>query len=198
MLDIERLQKLIIKISDILVGESLSRIEDTPAIIKEYSSVIRPDYPYLTFDINDLGADTEIRHTEDYFEGGYLIQYSNHEAVLRLTCYGQNAKQIISKLYSGFNRKSTLRIIEEDYPDIKIKQYRGIRSASVATETEYLHNSTFSIIFKYINIEKDYLSPEIIPEDIRIKVYADAQQPKYDSTIDITNKTITSNITGNP
>jgi len=198
MIDYERIQQTIVRVCDILVGEDLTRMGDTPAIIREYSSILRPKAPYLLFDITDLGR-SSYEGTEEYFDTtDYKAKISSiHDISVRFTSYGDGAKKIISKLYSGFQRPSVRDRIVKEVPELAITDMRGIKTIEVFYDTQYVTSCYFTVIFGYVNTEVDPFAFYIDGINLTTTLY-EAAQPDFITTIDIPSQPpILNNISGN-
>lgn len=197
MIDFDKIQTTIVDICDVLVGEDLSRIEDSPAIIREYSSKLKPKAPYLLFDITDLGA-TSYNEREEFFDSvDYKHKiYTIHNISVRFTSYGDASKKIISKLYSGFVRPSVRDRIVKEIPELSIKDIRGIKTIEVLNDTQFITSCYFTVIFGCVNKEVDPFAHYIDDFGVVLTVYDEQEKPELTLTFNTKDSPL-NNISGN-
>jgi len=198
MIDFDKIQQTIVSVCDVLVGDDLSRINGNPAIIREYSSILRPKAPYLLFDITDLGSSNTTNSAQffDSVTGEYKIQ-NIHDVSIRFTSYGDDAKKIISKLYSGFRRPSVKNRIVQEIPDMAITNMRGIKTIEVFNDTQFVTSCYFTVIFGYVNTEIDPFERYVDVLGLVLTVYDEEEQPELILTFNTTTPP-SNNISGNP
>ena len=187
MIDFTKIQNCIVNVVDLLVGEMLSRGDslDNPAIIREFSAVARPKNPYITFDITDNGSQFNNSHDEYFNEQGEYVIESIHSVSVRFVCYGDAAKTIISKLYSGFKRPSTRRIIEEKVPELTMSLLRDIKTIEILYDTQYITSSSFSVMFDCASKEIDPLTSYIDTIEIETCLLNELDEPDIVTIIEV-------------
>lgn len=199
MIDFDKIQQTIVRICEVLVGDDLSRINDTPAIVREYSPILKPKAPYILFDITESG-NLSTTQSSEYFDGAtgeYKIQ-NIHDIAVRFTSHGDDAKKIISKLYSGFSRPSVRDRIMQDIPEMALTSIRGIKTIEVFYNTQYITSCYFTVMFGYVNTEIDPFAYYIDGLNLVLTVYDEEEQPELTLTFNTKNDNFPlNNISGN-
>lgn len=201
MIDFNKVQSNIVRICSILVGDDLSKIGEEPAIIREYGSVVKPEYPYLMFDITELGDLSGGLRTSEFFDevtGKYKVQ-SIHEVSIRFSCYGDSGKAIISKLYSGLSRPSVRKYLNKYIPELALNRIKNIRTVQTSYETQYITHCSFTVLCRYVNTEVDPFELYIDDLGLKLQVYGEENNLEFEKTYtkDSMNNQ-TNNIIGNP
>lgn len=153
MIDFSRLRLIADEIATIGVGDKLSRLDASgnPSIIREYSAVKEPPYPFLTYDVRHVGGEAE-RATNQYFDNEGRKWHEFTENIdIKYCCKGDRSLEIISQLYNFVKLPSTRDRVTCRMPGFGIVKTMSIKPSPTVNGTIYIEEHSFIIRCYLIN-----------------------------------------------
>ncbi len=170
----------IIQLIDVFVGPKLSRItlsenvsSNRPSILKDFRNASKQKYPFVTFNVRDAGNISDNNRFEYYDnQRGYVVG-NRRRLFIKLCCYADmnKAKEIISELYTAFDRTSTKDKLNTLVPELSVTRLLDIKEITSQFGNEYIHECTFQLMCEYLNEDVDPFVEAIDSVDLHTCIY---------------------------
>lgn len=132
------------------VGDDLSDLpsadpgDPLKAVIQDIQSGIRPDYPYIVIALESNAKESETWQRNQFVDDDDAVHYvAEQEIRLRVTCYGDNATTILTKLRL-FSLDDGIRGVINATTGVTFQDYTEIRRLPVYLSTDFIE-SAFTI-----------------------------------------------------
>ena len=163
MIDFNRLRLIADEIATIGVGDKLSRLDASgnPSIIREYSAVKEPPYPFLTYDVRHVGG-TNQKAINSYIDDlGRSWQEFNENIDIKYCCKGDRSQEIITDLYNHLKLTGTRERIKIRMPGLSVQQLMSIKPSPMVNGTQYIEEHSFITRLTLIHKVHDTFTTQI-------------------------------------
>lgn len=164
MIDINAIRRGLINVIRSAVGDELSLIgpegSQFPAVIAARQSGNMPKYPYIVVDyLNQMDSDGWL--TDTSLDLNDNVVYDTHKLLFfRITCYGEDGHQIISKLKSKLRFDSHRQSLR-DQVGASLLEESDVRETPQLKNIKYIENGFMDLTLSYIDSEADTASTVI-------------------------------------
>lgn len=161
MIPLKSITTSLIGIIEDAVGTDLSTIDiegsPYPAIIKDRQSGTMPEYPYIVVDfLTDTDVDGWL--TSSTVDTNDNVEYITDKLLFfRLTCYGKNGHEIMSKMKSKL-RFDSLRNKLRSETDAAFTEESAVQEIPQLKSVDYIDNGFMDITLSYVDTEADTAS----------------------------------------
>jgi hypothetical protein len=147
MIDFDKLRAIASEIAVIAVGHMVSQFDASgnPSVIREYSSVKEPPYPFVTYDVRHVNAHSQ-KSINSWVDGqGRSWQEFVENIDLKYCAKGDRSQEIIHELYNNLRLISIRQRIAYRYPGLSIEQLMSIKPAPTVNGTQYIEEHSFIV-----------------------------------------------------
>ena len=201
MIDYNAVYNKFTSIAQEQAGTNLSRggaLGTEPNVIRAFPNAPKPDYPYITVDIQDVTEEQTWELNRYINEDDHTVHENIKTLMVLYTCYGGEAKSentvralhIIDQLHGSFMFDSVREDIRSTLNGSVVRT-TSIERIPVRLADKFIEAAAFSILFNVVDVREDINSFTIETVDLEGDLHSlqgDVESDPVTININITNQ----------